>query len=441
MLRSSSASSALYSDNGTIVFSTANNTARDSEGGTGRKAPTESAKALALRALKALSKSAVSSLQIDEVPTELLFGESIDLHRWTMVLTDKNLQELSEQRSSGKKYYLDASSGRLLDMFRGFYSPMYVKEGLLSLNIACAKGITDFGLTLVARSSPQLQQLNISGCSTITDVALREVGMCCNKLQSLNISSCSEIDGTGLTAVAESCRQLLKLDISKCHKIANWSIQKIFYYCSVLEEVNVSHLNKISDEEIRTLAQNCPNLIALHAAECPYISDTSIQTIAQCCRDLDLLDVSRTEMQYRISDVSLLALGQSSRSLRTLRLSGCDVVTDVGLNWLTEGCKVVEELDLSRCTKVFIYFLSDFTVCVFFCWDGAAVFSVQILPAKFYSENNFCPTVVFSDHRCRPACHRHPLSCPREHRHFTCQKCHGRRHLLPLRGLSCPAAC
>lgn len=378
MLRSASASSALYSDNGTIVFSTANNTARDSEGGTGRPFPTESAKALALRALKALSKSAVASLQIDEVPTELLFGEKIDLHRWTMVLTDKNLQELSEQQNSGKRFYLDASSGRLLDMFHSFYSPMYVKEGLLSFNIANAKGITDFGLTIIARSSPQLQQLNISGCSTITDIALREVGMCCNKLQALNISSCSEIDGTGLTAVAESCRQLLKLDISKCHKIANWSVQKVFYYCKVLEEVNISHMSKISDEEIRTLAQNCPHLIALHAAECPYISDTSIQTVAQCCRDLDLLDVSRSEMQYRISDVSLLALGQSSRSLRTLRLSGCDVVTDVGLNWLTEGCKVIEELDLSRCTKVRLQCFPTASLAVYFkCFQRSMILHIS----------------------------------------------------------------
>jgi len=360
MLRSASVSS-YYSDNGTVAFSTANNTARGPEERPYTKR-VESAKALALRALKALSKSAVSSLQMNEVPSEILFGESVDLHRWTMILNDKNLQELAEQKQSGKKYFIDTSSGRLLDMFHTFYSPMHVPEGLLNLNISCAKDITDFGLTVVARNSPNLLNLNISGCSPITDVALREVGMSCHKLQVLNISSCPEIDGTGLIAVAESCRQLLKLDISKCRKIENWSIKKIFYYCTVLEEVNVSNMNKIGDEEIRTLAQNCPNLIALHAAECPYISDTSIQTVAQCCRDLDVLDVSRTEMQYRISDVSLLALGQASRSLRTLRLSGCDVVSDVGLNWLTEGCKVIEELDLSRCTKVSFPLQMSFTV-------------------------------------------------------------------------------
>ena len=86
--------------------------------------------------------------------------------------------------------------------------------------------------------------------------------------------------------------------------------------------------------------------------ECPYISDTSIQILAQHCLDIDYIDLSRNEMQYRISDISMLALGQKSHSLRTLKLNGCDCITDVGLNWLTEGCKALEEIDLSNCNKV-----------------------------------------------------------------------------------------
>lgn len=274
-----------------------------------------------------------------------------------MILKDSNLKELSEQRTSGKQYFLDASANRTLDMFKGFYVPLKVREGVITLNISNAKDITDFGLTMIARNSPALRELNISGCSNITDVGLREVGMNCNKLQCLNISSCPEIDGSGLVALAESCRLLLKLDISKCRKIENWSIKKVFFECRALEEVTVAHMNKIGDEEIRVLAQNCANLTALYAAECPYVSDTSIQIVAQNCLDLDLLDVSRTEMQYRISDVSMLALGQKSRSLRTLRVAGCENISDVGLNWLTDGCKVLEELDLGRCTKVIIFLL------------------------------------------------------------------------------------
>jgi hypothetical protein len=57
-------------------------------------------------------------------------------------------------------------------------------------------------------------------------------------------------------------------------------------------------------------------------------------------------------MTFRISDLTLLSLGQQSSLLRVLRLAGCDQLTDVGLNWLAEGCKALEELDLGGCTRV-----------------------------------------------------------------------------------------
>lgn len=351
MLRSASVnSSSFYSDNGTTAPSTAVNTAREFEIKPSKAF--DAAKLTALRTLKALSKSSVSALQLDEVPKELLFGEKVDLHRWTMILTDNNLKELGEQQNSGKLYFLDASASKVMDMFDSFYRPMKLKNGLLELNIANAKDITNYGIALIVRNNPGLLVLNVSGCSNVTDIALREIGMNCPRIESLNISSCQEVDGSGLGAIADSCRAMLRLDISKCRRIENWSMKKIFYECKLLEEVNVSHLTKVGDEEIRVLAQNCPNLVALHAAESPYVSDTSIQVLADHCPDLDLLDVSRSEMQYRVSDVSLLALGQKTRSLRTLRASGCDTISDVGVNWLTEGCKALEELDFSSCTKV-----------------------------------------------------------------------------------------
>ena len=352
MLRSASVNSASYfSDNGTASSSVVN-TARESEKKPSNSKGFELAKTIALRTLKALSKSSVSELQLEEVPAEFLFGESVDLHRWSMILNDANLKELSEQHLSGKLYYLDASCAKVTSMFENFYRPMKLKNGLLHLNVANAKEITNYGVTLIVRSSPSLLSLNISGCSKIDDIGIREIGRNCPRLESLSISSCQNTDGSGWVAIAECCRSLLKLDISKCRNIKNWSIKKIFFDCKLLEDVNVSHLSKISDEEIRVLAQNCPNLISLHAAESPYISDTSIQVVAEHCADLDLLDVSRSEMQYRISDVSMLSLGQKTHSLRTLRATGCDTISDVGVNWLAEGCTVLEEIDFSGCTKV-----------------------------------------------------------------------------------------
>jgi len=312
----------------------------------------ETSKSVALRALKAINKSSAAALHLQEIPHEFLFGENVDLHRWTMVLTDGNLEELSGQNDSGKQYFLDASSSNVIGMFHSFYQPLILKEGLLTLNISYAKDITDYGIALIARNNPRLRLLNIAGCSKITDVGIREIGMNCLEIQDLNMSSCPVVDGTGLGAVADMCHHMIKLNVSKCPTIECWAIKKLFYECTLLEEVIVEDMAKVGDEEIRVLAQNCPNLVSLYAADCPYISDASVQIISQMCPDLDLIDLSRSDMMYRISDLSLLALGQKSQSLRTLRLRGCDHLSDVGLTWLSEGCKVLEELDLAGCNKI-----------------------------------------------------------------------------------------
>ena len=38
--------------------------------------------------------------------------------------------------------------------------------------------------------------------------------------------------------------------------------------------------------------------------------------------------------------------------MRVLKLAGCEQLTDVGLTWLAEGCRSLEEIDFSGCTRV-----------------------------------------------------------------------------------------
>ena len=88
------------------------------------------------------------------------------------------------------------------------------------------------------------------------------------------------------------------------------------------------------------------------AVDCQHVSDQSILALSQHCPDLDIIDITRTHHAFRISDVCLLAIGQRSASLRILKLSGCDSISDVGMQWLSEGCKALEHLDLHGCEKV-----------------------------------------------------------------------------------------
>ena len=183
-------------------------------------------------------------------------------------------------------------------------------------------------------------------------IGLRDVGLYCKEINVLNMCGCDGIEGSGLISFAEECKYLLKIDVSRCKSIKKWALHKLFYECKRLEDINVSYLQEIGDEEITVLALNCPNIAVFNAKHSPYVSDQSIMALANNCSDLDYVDVSRTRMHFRISDVSLLALGDKSKSLRVLRCSGCENITDVGLMWLAEGCQAVEELDFNGLQKI-----------------------------------------------------------------------------------------
>ena len=251
-----------------------------------------------------------SSVSITNVPSDFLFGETIDLHRWTLILTDDNLKFLSEQSRENKFMILDAAKPDIPGIFSRFWETGTCQQGILSLNIANAKDVTNVGLIRIARRNPNLRELDISGCHALSDASIREVGMNCAQLANLNLSSCHSIDGAGFVAIAECCKLLRKLNISKCRNIQKWGLNKIFYECKKLEEVDVSYLREVCDEELRILAQNCPNMVKLVAKEAPYISDQGINVMCQYCPDLDYLDVSRSQMAFRVTDVCLLAMAQ-----------------------------------------------------------------------------------------------------------------------------------
>lgn len=223
---------------------------------------------------------------------------------------------------------------------------------MLSLNMSGAKEITDYGLACIARNSPLLKEIKLSGCLSVGDAGIRELGLHCRQLTLLQLSGCHNIEGSAFISISECCPLLSHLDISHCRKLQRWGVHKLFSGCTKLEDVNISHLTCVGDEEIRILSQNNPHLTKLIGIEAYNISDSGLLSLSQFCSDLDYLDLSRKQMANRITDVSLLALGERLFGLKVLKLNGCDYVTDVGLNWLSLGCHALEIIELEGCNKV-----------------------------------------------------------------------------------------
>ena len=131
---------------------------------------------LAASLLKTVKKSVSTAVQFDEVPQELCWGEEINLDLWSMVLNDSNLVEMSKMPKEA--FLPDASKKKVPMMFDRFFleEPSFMPHGLVSLSMKDAKGITDYGLSMLLRRSPKLRHLDLTGCVAIGDVCMRELG-------------------------------------------------------------------------------------------------------------------------------------------------------------------------------------------------------------------------------------------------------------------------
>lgn len=64
------------------------------------------------------------------------------------------------------------------------------------------------------------------------------------------------------------------------------------------------------------------------------------------------LDITRWEMQYKITDMGILGLSEKCKHLETCIFNGCEFISDVGINWLATGCLAITRLELVKCHEI-----------------------------------------------------------------------------------------
>lgn len=220
----------------------------------------------------------LGEVKFKQVPLELGAGEHVDLSKWSLALTDYNLEHLSQSAATHSTHsHLDSKEDTIQKIFYTFWE-VRPSLGLVYLNISGAKDITDYGLACVARNCPTLRELHIAKCSSLGDAGLREIGLRCAQLRVLHMSSCHSVEGGCFIAIADCCPHLCDIDLSSCRRIQRWGLHKLFSSLHNIETLNLCHLNSVGDEEMRVLANNNPHLTVLNAVETINISDTGITT-------------------------------------------------------------------------------------------------------------------------------------------------------------------
>ncbi|KAJ0400873.1 hypothetical protein ATCC90586_002575 [Pythium insidiosum] len=294
-----------------------------------------------------------------EVPDEVLVGATVDLSVWSVVARDSCLLRLGGRPRGERWPQAVGASNQLADVLTQAPqsllptpTPMPTPAAIQKIDLSGAEEITDQALVTIGRLCPQLLELSVERATKLTDAGVRHVVSCCRSLRSLNLSHIPSLHGAALVAAAEVSLPLRELSVAGCAQIPAFAFQRLFLACPRLQALDVSSCGAVSDLVLLSLSQHCRQLRSLRLRHCRQVSDAGVVHVATGCSDLLTLDLSRCDLQYKLNDIALLSLAERCSVLQTVSLSGCEMLTDVGVSWLASGCHGVQHLDLSDCHKL-----------------------------------------------------------------------------------------
>ena len=111
--------------------------------------------------------------------------------------------------------------------------------------------------------------------------------------------------------------------------------------CPLLRYLDLRTCNHVDDQIVGIFAKHCRNLRHLNVKYLKDVTDVGILKISEGCRNMESLVLSRNELPFKVTDVGMLALRERCAGLTELHVSKCDFMTDVGIHWLSEGCQAL----------------------------------------------------------------------------------------------------
>ncbi|XP_031282167.1 F-box/LRR-repeat protein 4-like [Pistacia vera] len=194
-------------------------------------------------------------------------------------------------------------------------------------------------LSIINNSSKSLTNLDLGRCSLIGDQALEAIGMA-KSIRVLNLDGCTLITDNGLSFLANgSCsKSLKKLVMAECDRVTDRGVSLLQQMCwleelnlaecgpkvtdlgglavasiRTLKKLNFSWLINVSDTTLVAIAENCNNLLAIDLTGCELITGVGVRALGnhECLESLGLASI----YNIKVDDLDTVLARQSLRHI------------------------------------------------------------------------------------------------------------------------------
>ncbi|XP_057486120.1 EIN3-binding F-box protein 1-like [Actinidia eriantha] len=212
-------------------------------------------------------------------------------------------------------------------------------------------GITNLGLSAVARGCPSLRVLSLWNASSIGDEGLFEIAKECHLLEKLDLCQCPSISNKGLIAIAQNSPNLSALTIESCQNIGNESLQAISRCCPNLQSITIRDCPLVGDQGVASLLSSAPSALKKVKLQALSITDFSLAVIGHYGKTLTSLILSGLQ---NVSEKGFWVMGTAHglEKLVSLTISSCRGTTDASLEAIGKGCHNLKQMCLRKCCFV-----------------------------------------------------------------------------------------
>ncbi|XP_023735256.1 EIN3-binding F-box protein 1 [Lactuca sativa] len=277
------------------------------------------------------------------------------LNLLSTIRKDEFTHSLNQQQNAHLSRFLKgkkATDIRLLAIAVGASS----HGGLGSLSINgnnVTRGVTNLGLKAISRNCPSLTDLSLWNLSSISDEAIIEIANECHNLEKLDFCQIP-ISDNSLIAIAKNCPNLKELSIESCSNIGNEGLQAIGQSCQNLKSISIKNCSQVVDQGITSLLSSSSSYSLMKLKlESLNISDMSLAVIGHY--GIEITDLALTRL-CKVTEKGfwVMGSGQGLQKLKSLTITSCFGVTDLGLEALGRGCPNLKQFALRKSA-----FLSD----------------------------------------------------------------------------------
>ncbi|XVF89174.1 hypothetical protein PTKIN_Ptkin19aG0108800 [Pterospermum kingtungense] len=211
------------------------------------------------------------------------------------------------------------------------------------------KNVGNFAVISLIKLSQNLTTLDLGRCNLVDDQAIEAIG-CSNSIRVLNLEACSLVTDNGLAFLATGCvsKTLKKLILAECDRITDSGVSMLKHICC-LEELNLAECGPKITDYGGIAVSSVSTLRKLNLAWLINLSDVTVIAIAENCVNLVAVDLTGCEL---VTGVGVRAFG-SHECLEYLVLASCCNICMDDLNVVLR-CHSLRDIVLDKGLRMWI---------------------------------------------------------------------------------------